>query len=134
MARDRWRRRLDYFRSPLVKPVAYRVALLLVIVGIVLIATLPESALVLPALDAVGWDVVTLFVVFELRHHLGHLAHLVRLPAGLSLLQFARARVVSRLRVVVIGSPLRPYYVIPMPFVLTAILIEAARVWFRSRP
>jgi hypothetical protein len=130
---ERWRRRFNYFRSPLLRPATHRILLILVVVGIVLIATVPESALILPALDAVGWDVVTLFVVFELRHHFGDLAHLVRLPAVMPLLRFVRARVVSRFKVVLIGSPLRPYYHIPGPFILAAVLIEAVRVWLRSR-
>ena len=55
-------------RSPLIKAPAYRVLFLLVVVGVLLICTLPEAAFVLPAFDAVGLDIVTILVAFQLRH------------------------------------------------------------------
>jgi hypothetical protein len=60
------------------------VLLLLVFVGIVLISTLPEAAVVLPALDAVGLDLVTILVALELRHYLAAVAGLVPIPRRLA--------------------------------------------------
>ena len=57
-------------RSPLIKAPAHRALFLLVIVGALLIGTLPEAAFVLPALDAVGLDIVTILVALELRHYI----------------------------------------------------------------
>ena len=67
-------------RSPLIKAPAYRVLFLLVVVGVLLICTLPEAALVLPALDAVGLDIVTILVALELRHYVLLLARLAGVP------------------------------------------------------
>jgi hypothetical protein len=55
-------------RSPLIKAPAYRVLFLLVAAGVLLICALPEAAFVLPALDALGLDIVTILVALELRH------------------------------------------------------------------
>lgn len=57
-------------RSPLIKAPAHRVLFLLVVVGVLLICTLPEAAFVLPALDSVGPDIVTILVALELRHYI----------------------------------------------------------------
>ena len=57
-------------RSPLIKTPAYRVLFVLVVAGVLLICGLPEAAFVLPALDAVGLDIVTILVALELRHYI----------------------------------------------------------------
>jgi hypothetical protein len=67
---DRWKRRFGAIRSPLIERPAYRVLFLLVVIGVLLIAVLPEAAFVLPALDSVGLDIVTIFAALELRHYL----------------------------------------------------------------
>jgi hypothetical protein len=67
---DRWKRRFQAIGSPLLSPPAYRVLFLLVVIGLLLIAVLPEATFVLPAVDAVGLDIVTIFAAFELRHYL----------------------------------------------------------------
>ena len=71
-------------RSPLMKAAAYRVLFLLVVVGVLLICMVPEAALVLPALDAVGLDIVTILVAFELRYYILFLARLVGLPTSVN--------------------------------------------------
>jgi len=58
-------------------PPAYRVLFLLVVIGLLLIAVLPEAAFVLPAVDAVGLDIVTIFAALELRHYLASVARVV---------------------------------------------------------
>lgn len=78
----RWKPRLRALASPLMQPAGYRVLFLLVIVGIMLISALPEAAFVLPALDAVGLDLVTILVALELRHYLTAIA--ARIPAGVA--------------------------------------------------
>ena len=77
----RWKHRLGAITSPLLQSPAYRVLFLLVVVGLVLICTLPEAAFVLPALDAIGLDLVTIFVALELRHYVTFVARRLRVPA-----------------------------------------------------
>jgi hypothetical protein len=77
---DRWKHRLRAIASPLLQRPAYRVLFLLVVVGIVLICTLPEAAFVLPALDAIGLDLVTIFVALELRHYLAFVVRRLSIP------------------------------------------------------
>jgi len=77
---DQWKRRLGAMASPLLHSPAYRVLFVLVVVGIVLLCTLPEAAFVLPALDAIGLDLVTIFVAFELRHYLAFVTRRLRIP------------------------------------------------------
>ena len=83
-------------RSPLIKAPAYRVLFLLVVVGVLLICTLPEAALVLPALDAVGLDIVTILVALELRHYILLLARLVGVPTSINSFRRGLAPLVSR--------------------------------------
>lgn len=78
---NRWKRRIGAIRSPLMKPPTYRVLFLLVVIGIMLISMLPEAAFVLPAVDAVGLDIVTIFAALELRHYL---AALVVIPTSVA--------------------------------------------------
>jgi hypothetical protein len=77
-----WLHRFRAIRSPLIKPPEYRVLFLLVVIGALLIATLPEAAFVLPAIDAVGLDIVTILAALELRHYLASVARLVRVPTN----------------------------------------------------
>jgi len=67
-------------RSQLVKTPGYRLLFLLVVVGLLLICMLPEAAFVLPTLDAVGLDIVTIWAGFELRHYILFLARLSGMP------------------------------------------------------
>jgi hypothetical protein len=64
------KQRLGIFGSPLLESRAYRALLVLVLIGILLVSMLPEAAFVLPALDAVGLEIVTFLVALELRHYL----------------------------------------------------------------
>jgi hypothetical protein len=70
--------------SPLIKPPSYRAMFVVVLIGVLLISTLPEAAYVLPTLDALGLDVVTFLAVLELRHYLGAFARSVRIPSGVA--------------------------------------------------
>ena len=83
-------------RSSLIKAPAYRVLFLLVVVGVLLICTLPEAAFVLPALDALGLDIVTIFVAFELRHYVLFLARPMGVPTSVNGLRRGLAPLVSR--------------------------------------
>jgi hypothetical protein len=71
--------RFGAIRSPLIEPPTYRILFLLVVVGVLLISVLPEAAFVLPALDAVGLDIVTILVALELRHYLTSVARVLPL-------------------------------------------------------
>jgi len=79
---DQWKRRLGAFRVTLNQPVAYRVLFLLIALGLLLIATLPEAAFVLPAIDAVGLDIVTILAALELRHYITSGARMLGISAG----------------------------------------------------
>ena len=78
----RWQPRFAAISSPLIESPGYRVLFVLVLIGLLLIATLPEAAFVLPTLDAVGLDIVTFLAALELRHHLAALARAVHIPGG----------------------------------------------------
>jgi hypothetical protein len=75
---------------------SYRVLFLLVITGVLFISVLPEAAFVLPALDAVGLDIVTIFVALELRHYLASTARLVAIPTSVAAYFRVAAQIVSR--------------------------------------
>jgi hypothetical protein len=94
-------------RSPLIKAPAYRVLFLLVVVGVLLICMLPEAALVLPALDAVGLDIVTILVALELRHYILLLARLAGVPTSVNGLRRGLAQLVSRCFAIMI-APTNP--------------------------
>jgi hypothetical protein len=79
---DRWQRRFGAMRSPLIERPIYRVLFLLVVIGMLLIAMLPEAAFVFPAIDAVGLDIVTIFAALELRHYLDAVARRVGIPTS----------------------------------------------------
>jgi hypothetical protein len=102
---DRWKRRFGAIGSPLMEPAAYRVLFLVVIIGVLLIGALPEAAFVLPALDAVGLDIVTIFVALELRHYLVYVARLVGIPTNVAVYVRVTAHVVRRCGDVLRTSP-----------------------------
>lgn len=79
-ATNRWKQRIAAITSPLLGSPAYRLLFVLVVVGLLLICTLPEAAFVLPALDAIGLDLVTIFVALELRHYLAFMMRRLRIP------------------------------------------------------
>jgi len=56
----------------------------LVIIGILLISMLPEAAFVLPALDAVGLDIVTILAALELRHYWTSVARIAGIPTSVA--------------------------------------------------
>jgi len=103
---DRWKHRFRASESSLIEPPAYRVLFLLVVIGVLVISTLPEAAFVLPALDAVGLDIVTILVALELRHYLASVARLVGIPTCVAVYRRALARVVSRCRDVLRTNPI----------------------------
>lgn len=82
--RSRWKRRLGAISSPLIEPATYRALFILIVIGVLLISVLPEAALVLPTVDAVGLDIVTIFAAFELRHYFASVAHLARIPTSVA--------------------------------------------------
>jgi hypothetical protein len=83
-------------RSPLIKAPADRILFVLVVAGVLLICTLPEAAFVLPALDAVGLDIVTILVAIELRHYILFLARLAGAPMCVDAFRRGSAPIVSR--------------------------------------
>jgi hypothetical protein len=107
---DRCKRRFGAIGSPLIEPPTYRVLFLLVVIGVLLISVLPEAAFVLPALDAVGLDIVTIFVALELRHYLASVARLVGIPTSVAVYLRVPAQVVSRCGDVLRTNPVLSLY------------------------
>ena len=107
---DRWKRRFGAIGSPLIKPPTYRVLFLLVVIGVLLISVLPEAAFVLPALDAVGLDIVTIFAALELRHYLASVARQVGIPTSVAVYLRVPAQVVSRCGDVLRTNPVLSLY------------------------
>jgi hypothetical protein len=107
---DRWKRRFQAFGSPLIEPPAYRVLFLLVVIGVLLIAVMPEAAFVLPALDSVGLDIVTIFAALELRHYLASAAQLVGIPTGVAVYLRVTAHAASRCGDVLRTNPVLSLY------------------------
>jgi hypothetical protein len=81
----KWMDRFRAVGSPLLERRGHRVLFVLVVVGALLVATLPEAAFVLPAIDAVGLDIVTVLAALELRHYLATVGLLVGVPAGVAI-------------------------------------------------
>jgi hypothetical protein len=104
-AKDRWKRRFCAIGSPLIEPPAYRVLFVLVVVGVLLVATQPEAAFVLPVLDSVGLDIVTILVALELRHYVVSVARLVGAPAVVAVCRRGPAQIVTRYRDVMRTNP-----------------------------
>ena len=94
-------------RSPLIKAPAYRVLFLLVVAGVLLICMLPEAAFVLPALDTLGLDIVTILVALELRHYMLFLARLVAVPTSVNGFRRGPAPLMSRCLAIMI-APTNP--------------------------
>jgi hypothetical protein len=94
-------------RSSLIKAPIYRVLFVLVVGGLLLVCTLPEAALVLPALDSVGLDIVTILVALELRHYVMFLARLVGAPTSVNGVRRGLASLVNRCLAVTI-APTNP--------------------------
>jgi hypothetical protein len=104
---DPRKHRFGAIRSPLIEPPTYRILFLLVVVGVLLISVLPEGAFVLPALDAVGLDIVTILVALELRHYILFLARLVGVPTSVNGVRRGLAPLVSRCLAIMI-APTNP--------------------------
>jgi len=104
-ATDRWKHRFGAIRSPLIEPPAYRVLFLLVVIGVLLISTLPEAIFVVPALDAVGLDIVTILVALELRHYLTSSGRVLGILTILATFRRGLAQVLGRCRDVMRTNP-----------------------------
>jgi len=94
-------------RSQLIKTPGYRLLFLLVVVGVLLICALPEAAFVLPALDAIGLDIVTILVALESRHYLLCLARFVGARISLNGLRLGLVPFGSRCLAIMV-SPTNP--------------------------
>jgi len=101
----------------MIEPSGYRVLFLLVVIGVVIISLLPEAAFVLPALDAVGLDIVTIFASLELRHYLASFARLLRIPTRVAVYLRVPAQVVSRCGDVLRTNPVLWLYACMWPVI-----------------
>jgi hypothetical protein len=125
---DRWKHRFGAIGSPLIKPPAYRVLFLLVLIGVLLISVLPEAAFVLPALDAVGLDIVTILAALELRHYLASVARLVGIPTSVAVCLRVPVQVVSRCGDVLRTNPVLWLYACIWPVIWLRTLMGTMRV------
>ena len=113
----RWKQRFAAAGSPLIQPPTYKALFLLVLIGALLISVLPEAAFVLPALDAVGLDIVTVLVVFELRHYFASAARLVGIPTSAGVYLRTPARAVRRCADILRTSPVLWLYACMWPLI-----------------
>jgi hypothetical protein len=125
---DRWRHRFGAIGSPLIDPPAYRVLFVLVLIGALLISELPEAAFVLPALDAVGLDIVTILAALELRHYLGSVARRVGVPTSGAVYLYVPAQVVTRCGDVLRRNPVLWLYACIWPVIWIRTLKGTMRV------
>lgn len=114
---DRWKRRFGAIGSPMIASPAYRTLFLLVVIGLLLIAVLPEAAFVLPAVDAVGLDIVTIFAALELRHYLDAVARRAGIPTSADVYLRVFTAVASRCRDVVRTNPVLWLYACMWPVI-----------------
>jgi len=114
---DRWQRRFGAMRSPLIERPTYRVLFVLVVIGMLLIAMLPEAAFVLPAIDAVGLDIVTIFAALELRHYLASVARRVGIPTSAAVHLRVFKALASRCRDVLRTNPVLWLYACMWPVI-----------------
>lgn len=125
---DRWKRRFAAIGSPLIESPGYRVLFLLVAIGALLIATLPEAAFVLPALDSVGLDIVTILAALELRHYLTTVARIAGMPRGLAPYYRLPARIAGRGRDLIRAHPVLWLYEWMWPVIRIKTLMGTMRV------
>jgi hypothetical protein len=92
-------------RSPALEPPAYRVLFLLVVIGVVVISVLPEATFIIPAIDVVGLDIVTILVALELSHYLISVNRMLGIARIVAIYRHAPARVMSHCRVVMRTNP-----------------------------
>ena len=107
----------------LIKAPAYRVLFVLVLIGMLLIGMLPEAAFVLPVLDALGLDIMTLLVALELRHYVASMARLLGLPTSVDAYLRVPARVVRRRAGVLLKNPLLGLYACMWPVIWIRVLM-----------
>lgn len=116
-ASDRWKRRFRAIRSPLIEPPTYRVLFLLIVVGALLISFLPEAVFVLPAMDAVGLDIVTILAALELRRYLAIIARRVDVPTVFAFYRRVNAEGWRRCRAVLRTNPVLWLYACMWPVI-----------------
>jgi hypothetical protein len=93
-------------RSPVREPPTYRALFVLVLIGVVLICLLPEASVIIPALDIIGLDLVTILVALELSHYLIYAGRMLGIPRIVGVYRRAPAQVVSRCRDVMRTNPI----------------------------
>jgi len=128
---NRWQQRFAAMGSPLMKPPAYRVLFLLVLIGVVLVSVLPEAAFMLTAVDAVGLDIVTILAALELRHYLASVAGIAGIPTSVAAWRRIPIRVVRRCRDVIRTKPVLWLYECMWPVIWIRTFMGTMRV---SRP
>jgi len=130
---EQWRHRLGAIRSPIMNPAAYKVLLIFVVVGVLLIAVLPESVFVLPALDAIGLDIATILVALELRHYLTTVRRLIRIRSVLALCRHGPEQLVHRFRETLRSNPALQGYAVLWLLIITRWMLETASSLRRAR-
>ena len=78
----------------------------MVLIGFVLLSVLPEATFVIPAIDAVGLDIVTILVALELSHYRMRLSRISGTPNFIVAYDRIPARMLARCRCVARTNPL----------------------------
>ena len=91
------------------------------------------AAFVLPALDAVGWDIATIFVALELGHYLSFLGRVVGIPRLVARYGRGAAECVCQCRDVIRANPVLGLYACLWPLNATRALIGTMRAPTRLR-
>jgi hypothetical protein len=86
------------FKSRTIEPPACRVLFILVLVGLVLTSMLPEARFIIPAIDVVGLDIVTILVALELSHYLMFVGRMLGVPKLVAVYHHAPGPAVARAR------------------------------------
>jgi hypothetical protein len=123
-----WKRRFGAMGSPLIEQPGYRVLFLLVIGGVLLISVVPEAALMVSAVDAVGLDIVTILAALELRHYFTSVARIAGIPTSVAACRRIAAQLVRSCRNVIRTKPVLWLYACMWPVIWIRTLMGTIRL------
>lgn len=117
VASNRWKRRCGAIGSPMISSPGHRLLFLLVLIGLFLIAVLPEAAMVLPVVDAVGLDIVTILAALELQNYLASVARSIGIPTDPAVYLRMSAQLMGRCGELLRTNPILLLYACVWPMV-----------------
>jgi hypothetical protein len=116
--------------SPVIEPPPYRILFFLLVIGLVLISVLPEATFILPAVNAVGLDIVTILVALELSRYLICVSRTLAIPTFVAVYRRGPAQVVSRCQDVMRTNPVLWLYA--CSWVLISVRAFLGKDWPRA--